>query len=76
MATERRTIVTNDVADFQIIHDRMLAAGEAHAGMVFTLDASMPRSKAAIRQWVKALAGLLAEHGDEDALRNRIHHLV
>jgi len=75
MATERRTIVTNDVASFQSIHDRMLAAGEEHAGMIFTFDATLPRSRAAIPQWVQVLAELLAEHGDENALRNRIHHL-
>jgi predicted nuclease of predicted toxin-antitoxin system len=75
MATERRTIVTNDIADFQAIHDRMLAMGEEHAGMVFTFDATMPRSRAAIPQWVQVLAGLLAEHCEEDALPNRIQHL-
>jgi predicted nuclease of predicted toxin-antitoxin system len=75
MAAERRAIVTNDIADFQGIHDRMLAAGEEHAGMIFTFDATMPRSKAAIPQWVKWLAGLLAEHPHEDSLCNRIQHL-
>lgn len=75
MTAERRAIVTNDVADFQIIHDRLLAAGEAHAGMIFTFDASMPRSKAAIPQWVKRLADLLADHTDESSLRNRVHQL-
>ena len=76
MAAERRAIVTNDIADFQSIHDRTLVAGEEHAGMIFTFDATLPRGKAAIPQWVQGLAGLLAEHGDENALRNRIHHLV
>jgi predicted nuclease of predicted toxin-antitoxin system len=76
MGSERRTIVTNDVADFQGIHDRMLAAGEEHGGMIFTFDATLPRSRAAIPQWVQRLAGLLAEHDKENALRNRVHHLV
>jgi predicted nuclease of predicted toxin-antitoxin system len=75
MAAERRVIVTNNVADFQGIHDQFLAADEAHHGMIFTFDATMPRTKAAIPQWVKTLTGLLAEHGGEDSLRNRIHHL-
>lgn len=76
MSVEHRAIVTNDVADFQAIHERMLAAGEDHAGMVFTFGATMPRRKATIDQWVQTLAGLRADHGDEDALRNRVHHLL
>jgi predicted nuclease of predicted toxin-antitoxin system len=75
MASERRVIVTNNIADFQGIHDQFVAAGEEHHGMVFTFDATMPRTKAAIPHWVRALAGLLAEHGAADSLRNRVLHL-
>ena len=76
MSTEQRAIVTNDVADFQVIHERMTAAGEDHAGMIFTFDATMPRRKATIDLWVQTLAALLDEHRDENALRNRVHHLL
>ncbi len=76
MAAEQRAIVTNDIADYQPIHDRMLAAGEAHAGIVFTSDSTMPRNREAISQWVARLSGLLAEHSDQDALRNRVLHLL
>ncbi len=76
MCAERRAIVTNDIADFQAIHDRMLAAEQEHAGMVFTFDVTMPRRKATIPRWVRALTELLAEHGDENAMRNRVHHLL
>ena len=75
MATERRTIVTNDVDDFTTIHEQLLAAGQEHDGIVFTFDATMPRNKAAIPQWVQTLSKLLAEHTAEGSLRNRIHHL-
>jgi predicted nuclease of predicted toxin-antitoxin system len=75
MLVERRVIVTNDIADFQGIHDQTLAAGDEHSGMVFTSDARMPRSKTAILQWVRALTDLLAHHAEEDALRNRVYHL-
>jgi predicted nuclease of predicted toxin-antitoxin system len=75
MATERRTIVTNDIDDFQKIHDQFLATGDEHHGMVFTFDATMPRTKAAIPQWVQTLTQLLTEHTDLDSLRNRVHHL-
>jgi hypothetical protein len=30
--------VTNDVLDFQLIHNQMLAAGEEHYGLIFTSD--------------------------------------
>jgi predicted nuclease of predicted toxin-antitoxin system len=76
MAAERRVIVTNDIADFQAIHDRLLAAGDAHHGMIFTFDATMPRSRGAIAQWVRTLSALLSEHRDDDWLRNRIRHLA
>ena len=75
MATERRTIVTNDVDDFQKIHDQFLATGDEHHGMVFTFDATMPRTKAATPQWVQTLTQLLADHADNDGLRNQVHHL-
>jgi predicted nuclease of predicted toxin-antitoxin system len=75
MASERRAIVTNDIADFQIIHDGLLAAGEIHGGMIFTYDATLPRNKSAISGWVRTLTLLLVEHAAVDALRNRVHYL-
>jgi hypothetical protein len=33
------------------------------------------RTREAIPQWAQTLAGRLADRGDEDALRNRVHHL-
>lgn len=76
MAVEQRAIVTNDVADFHLIHDRTMAAGDQHAGLIFTFDDAMPRSKASIPQWVDNLAALLDEHRDDDSLRNRVLHLL
>lgn len=76
MVTERRAIVTNDIADFQLIHDRLLAAGDEHYGMIFTSDATMPRTKDAIPKWVQALTKLLGEHTREESLRNQVHHLL
>jgi predicted nuclease of predicted toxin-antitoxin system len=75
MATERRTIVTNDVDDFQKLHDQFLATGDEYQGMVFTFDATMPRTKDAIPQWVQTLTKLLAQHTDNDSLQNQILHL-
>jgi predicted nuclease of predicted toxin-antitoxin system len=76
MTPERRSIVTNDIADFQPIHNRILAMGEEHAGMIFTFDATLPRNRAAISQWVMRLEEMLRAHREEHALRNRVHHLL
>jgi predicted nuclease of predicted toxin-antitoxin system len=75
IATEQRTLVTNDVLDFHLIHNQMLAAGEEHYGLIFTSDSTMPRNKGSISLWVKALGKLLKANPAEDALRNRVRHL-
>jgi predicted nuclease of predicted toxin-antitoxin system len=76
IAAEQRTLVTNDVLDFQLIHNQMLAAGEEHYGLIFTSDSTMPRNKASIPLWVKVLGEILTEYPAEDALKNRIRHLL
>jgi len=75
IATEQRTLVTNDVLDFQLIHNRMLAVGEEHYGLIFTSDSTMPRNKASIPLWVKTLEKILIESPADAALKNRIQHL-
>jgi predicted nuclease of predicted toxin-antitoxin system len=75
MAAEKRALVSNDVLDFQLIHNQLLAAGEEHYGLVFTSDSTMPRNKASISLWVKALEKLLKASPADDALRNRVRHL-
>lgn len=72
---EGRTVVSNDVLDFQLIHNRMMAEGESHFGILFTDDAAMPRNKASIPLWVQTLASFLETNRDEDALRNRVAFL-
>lgn len=72
---EHRTLVTNDVLDFQLIHNQLLDSGEVHYGIVFTSDATMPRNKASVPLWTKALRALLKANPENDALRNRVLHL-
>jgi predicted nuclease of predicted toxin-antitoxin system len=72
MASEGRAIVTNDVADFRPIDDRLLADGEMHSGLLFTSDAALPRDKASVHVWIRTLDRFLREHPDEAAMRNRI----
>jgi hypothetical protein len=54
----------------------MMAAGEEHYGLIFTSDSTMPRNKASIPLWMKALEKVLTEHSVEDALKNRVRHLL
>lgn len=75
LAAEPRAIVTNNVKDFQPIHQMMLATGRDHAGMVFPFDATMPRARAAVPLWVRALETLLQAHPAPAALVNRTIHL-
>lgn len=72
IAAEKRAMVTNDVLDFQLIHNQLMAAGEEHYGILFTSDATMPRNKASIPLWVRTLKKLLEAGSTDDALRNRV----
>ena len=75
LAGEGRTVVTNDVLDFKLIHSRMLGAGDAHAGMIFTNDSSMPRNKASIDLWVRVLSKVLEENPTGAGLKNRVRYI-
>ena len=75
-ADERRGLVSNDVLDFRLIHNRMLADDEEHYGILFTDDAAMPRNKASIPLWVQTLKHFLEDNPVEDALRNRVTFLL
>jgi predicted nuclease of predicted toxin-antitoxin system len=75
MIAEGRALVTNDVLDFQPIHNQLVAAGEEHAGLIFTNDREMPRNKASIPLWIETLGRFLEANSQEAALRNRIWHL-
>lgn len=74
-APERRALVTNNARDFRPRHDRLLAAGEEHYGLLFTFDETMPRRRRDIVLWVSVLGALLDAHPDDGALRNRVHLL-
>jgi predicted nuclease of predicted toxin-antitoxin system len=75
IAAEQRALVTNDVLDFQLIHNQMLAAGENHYGLIFTSDSTMPRNKASIPLWVRSLEKVSTELPADNALKSRIRHL-
>jgi predicted nuclease of predicted toxin-antitoxin system len=74
-AAENRVLLTNDVGDFVAIAQRWAAEGRSHAGLVFTSDVSLPRTRATIGTYVELLGALLREHPEEPASVDRIHWL-
>jgi hypothetical protein len=57
-AAESRILLTNNVADFTVIARRWTLPGRHHAGLVFTSDVSLPRSRDTIGRYVTALQTL------------------
>lgn len=70
-AAEQRAVVTYNVRDFRVAHERTLARGDTHYGVIYTFDDSLPRNKAAISLWVMTLERFLRTHEADDALLNR-----
>jgi hypothetical protein len=54
---------------------RWSAEGRHHAGLVFTSDASLPRTRATIGTYVDLLETLLRENPGESVSVDRIHWL-
>lgn len=73
--SEQRALVTNNVSDFTVIAQRWATQSRSHAGLVFTSDASLPRTRATIGTYVRLLDEMLAENADLDAFIDRIHWL-
>lgn len=71
-AAERRALVTNNVADFMVIIRACAVEGQSHAGVIFTSDRTMPRTRATIGRYVAALSELHEEHSDGD-FADRVH---
>ena len=72
-AAEGRALMSNDVADFSNIVRVWASDGRSHAGVIFTSDSSMPRSRATIGRFVTALDRLLEANPRPDAFADRIH---
>jgi hypothetical protein len=67
-AQEVRALLTNNVGDFALIARRWAAEGREPSGLVFTSDASMPRSRRTIGRYVEALDALLRANPVADPL--------
>lgn len=72
---EQRTLLTNNVGDFMAIARNWAVQGQQHAGLIFTSDASLPRTHATIGRFIKLLDALLHEHPKPDEFVDRIHWL-
>lgn len=74
-AGEQRTLLTSNVGDFMAIVRNWSVSGQHHAGLIFTSDASLPRTHAAIGRYVQLLEALLHDYPDSDEFVDRIHWL-
>ena len=68
-SNEGRALLTNNVRDFVAIAQRWAEEGRQHAGLIFTSDASLPRTRAMIGTYVERLERLLVENpGEQDVV--------
>jgi hypothetical protein len=74
-AAERRSLVTNNVRDLATVVQRWAEEGRHHPGLVFTSDASLPRTHATIGTYIARLDELLTAHPGDIAFVDRIHWL-
>ena len=72
---EPRALVTNNVADFIVIARGWAIEGRRHSGLIFTSDASMPRSRQTIGHYVEVLEELLRANPRDDAFTDRVQWL-
>lgn len=69
---ESRALLTNNVADFAVLARDLAAQGQAHGGLVFTSDGSLPRTLGAVGRYVDLLDELMRGNPDGDALADRV----
>jgi hypothetical protein len=69
-AAERRTILTENWADYDRLTRRAGDLGTTHYGVVFTSRRQLPRSRDTIGLYVRVLDDFLRRHADANALLN------
>ncbi len=68
-----RVLVTENVVDFMPLHAQLLAAGNHHAGLLFTNPRRFLRANSALGRLVNALDEYLTHEGVD--LRDNVHWL-
>lgn len=74
-ADDHRALLTNNVADFVVIGRRWHTEGRSHRGLIFTSDASLPRTRDNIGRYVDAIDALMQDHPEIDGFIDRTHWL-
>ena len=74
-ADDGRSLLTNNVGDVIGLAQRWAEEGRHHAGLVFTSDASLPRTHATIGTFVDRLEVLLAANPGTASFIDRVHWL-
>ncbi|HEY3630964.1 MAG TPA: DUF5615 family PIN-like protein [Jatrophihabitantaceae bacterium] len=72
----QRALVTNNVSDFMTLARQWATMGQQHAGLIFTSDATLPRTHAMIGRYVRLLDALCRANPCNDALLDRVHWLA
>ena len=67
-ASEERALLTDNVADFAVIARRWQSEGRTHHGLIFTSDASLPRSRNTIGRYVELLQAMHQQHPGSGSL--------
>lgn len=70
---ERRVVVTNNVRDYALLVEDFGLRGETHFGVIFTDDATFPRTHAGIGMMVRALAAFVEGAPDDDLLNGCLY---
>jgi len=58
-----RTLVTDNVRHFLVLHERFLAEQRTHAGLLLASPRSYPRSKRTVGLWITGLESAMKKHG-------------
>jgi uncharacterized protein with PIN domain len=69
---EQRALLTNNVGDFVPITRRWAIEDRQHAGLLFTSDSAMPRSRRTIGRFVAALHELMTANADATSFVDRV----
>lgn len=67
--------MTNNVGDLVVVARRWAEEGRQHAGLVFSSDASLPRTRATIGRFVDLLEHLMTGNPGDASFIDRIHWL-